>query len=136
MYLLTFFALLGITFLLLLLAGTQSVASDLVYWLVLFAWGGLGASFGPTLALSLYWHRTTKWGVLAGLIVGSVTTSIWNQTPWLSGIVYELLAAFFLSLLTAVLVSRATKAPEDARDDLLAVSSRYSWRLSRTKASC
>lgn len=30
------------------------LASDLVFWLVLFAWGGLGAAFGPTVLLSLF----------------------------------------------------------------------------------
>ncbi|WP_297090196.1 hypothetical protein [Thermococcus sp.] len=30
-------------------------AKDIIFWFVLFAWGGLGASIGPTLILSLYW---------------------------------------------------------------------------------
>ncbi len=105
----------------------QDLASELVFWLVLFAWGGLGASFGPTLVLSLFWHRATKWGVLAGLIVGTLTTILWNRIPWLSEIVYELVPAFFLSLLSVIIVSLATKPPEGARAELLAIASRYSW---------
>ena len=40
--------------------GLGAAAKDLVFWLVLFAWGGLGASFGPAVILSLFWTRTTK----------------------------------------------------------------------------
>ena len=35
------------------------VARDLVFWLVLFAWAGLGASLGPAVIFALYWKRTT-----------------------------------------------------------------------------
>ena len=31
-----------------------SMASELVFWLVLFAWGGLGASLGPAMIFSLF----------------------------------------------------------------------------------
>ncbi|MCP2599271.1 sodium/proline symporter, partial [Candidatus Aminicenantes bacterium AC-335-B20] len=54
-----------------------AVASQLVFWLVLFAWAGLGASFGPTIILSLFWKRTTKQGVIAGFISGTLITIIW-----------------------------------------------------------
>jgi len=33
-----------------------------VFWLVLYAWGGLASSFGPLIVLSLYWRRSsTSW---------------------------------------------------------------------------
>jgi SSS family solute:Na+ symporter len=74
------------------------VAKDLVFWLVLFAWGGLGASFGTALILSLYWRRTTISGVLAGMVTGTLVTVIWKL--FLKDVtgVYELIPAFFLSL--------------------------------------
>jgi solute:Na+ symporter, SSS family len=53
------------------------LAQDLVFWLVLFAWGGLGASFGPALILSLFWKGTTRQGILAGMITGTLTTIAW-----------------------------------------------------------
>ena len=81
------------------------IAQDLVFWLVLFAWGGLGASFGPALILSLYWKRTTKAGIVAGMITGTLITIVWKL--WLkepTGI-YELIPAFFGAVLVIVFVS-------------------------------
>lgn len=80
-------------------------AERAVYWLVLYAWGGLAASFGPPLVLSLRWKRTTKWGVLAGMIVGAVTVVIWYNIPVLKNAIYELVPGFFFSLIAVILVS-------------------------------
>lgn len=85
------------------------VAQDLVFWLVLFAWGGLGAAFGPPLLLSLFWHRTNKYGVAAGFISGMVTVILWNQIDFLKNIIYELVPAFLISTLLTILVSLITK---------------------------
>ena len=80
-------------------------AERAVYWLVLYAWGGLAASFGPPLLLSLRWKRTTKWGVLAGMVVGAVTIVIWYNVPVLKNALYELVPGFFFSLIAVILVS-------------------------------
>ncbi len=74
------------------------VAKDLVFWLVLFAWGGLGASFGTALILSLYWKRTTVSGVVAGMITGTLVTIVWKLFLKDTTGIYELIPAFFLSL--------------------------------------
>ena len=37
-------------------------AEQVVFWLVLFSWGGLGAALGPTSILALYWKGTTRAG--------------------------------------------------------------------------
>ncbi|KAA3618291.1 MAG: sodium/proline symporter [Calditrichaeota bacterium] len=81
------------------------IAQDLVFWLVLFAWGGLGASFGPALILSLYWQRTTKAGIIAGMITGTLITIIWKL--WLKAPtgIYELIPAFFGAFLVIIFVS-------------------------------
>jgi sodium/proline symporter len=85
-----------------------AAAEDLVFWLVLFAWGGLGASFGPVIVLALYWSGTTRWGALAGLITGTVVTSSWRL--WLKAPtgIYELIPGVAAALAAIVLVSRAT----------------------------
>jgi Na+/proline symporter len=53
------------------------IATDLVFWLVLFAWAGLGASLGPTSILALYWKGTTRTGVISGLLTGTFVTITW-----------------------------------------------------------
>ena len=81
------------------------LAQDLVFWLVLFAWGGLGAAFGPAMILSLYWRRTTRAGVVAGMVSGALLVVVWRL--WLrqpTG-VYELVPAFLGSAATIVVVS-------------------------------
>jgi SSS family solute:Na+ symporter len=86
------------------------VAQDLVFWLVLFAWGGLGASLGPALLLSLFWKGTTRNGVAAGMLTGTVVTIAWKL--WLrepTGL-YELVPAFALAMGAIVLVSRVEAA--------------------------
>ena len=80
-------------------------AKQLIFWLVLYAWAGLGASFGPPLLLSLWWKRTTRQGVLAGIIAGTLTVLIWYNVPVLKGLVYELVPAFLFSLITTWIVS-------------------------------
>jgi Na+/proline symporter len=94
------------------------VAADVVFWLVLFAWGGLGAAIGPPLILSLYWRRTTSAGVLAGMVVGTAVTVGWALTPVLKGALYELVPAFLASTAAVVTVSLATGSRgADAREE-------------------
>ncbi|UCH11619.1 MAG: sodium/proline symporter [Fidelibacterota bacterium] len=63
---------------------------------VLFAWGGLGAAFGPTLVLTLWWRGTTRNGVLAGMLTGFLTVVIWDNIPWGSHL-YSLVPGFLLA---------------------------------------
>jgi Na+/proline symporter len=92
------------------------LAETLVFWLVLFAWAGLGAALGPTSILALYWKGLTRAGVFAGLITGTVVTFVWALTPALDGWLYELIPAFALSLLATVLVSWGTRPPPAVND--------------------
>ena len=69
-----------------LAVGFGLAADQLVFWLVLFAWAGLGASLGPTSILALFWRRTTKVGVIAGILTGTVTTVIWYLAPALKSV--------------------------------------------------
>lgn len=85
------------------------IATDLVFWLVLFAWAGLGASLGPTSILALYWRGTTRAGVIAGLITGAVVTIFWYYIPVLKDAIYELVPGFFAAMIVTWLVSLFTK---------------------------
>jgi len=83
------------------------LAQDLIFWLVLFAWGGLGASFGTSLIFSLYWKRTTRDGVLAGMITGTVVTILWRVFLRAPTGIYELIPAFVCSSLAIALLGAA-----------------------------
>lgn len=88
--------------------------SDTILTLVGYAWAGFGSAFGPAILLSLYWKRTTKWGVLAGMIVGAVTVIAWVQIPFLKEMLYEMVPGFTFSLLAVIIVSILTKEPSKA----------------------
>ncbi len=88
--------------------------SDTILTLVGYAWAGFGSAFGPAILLSLYWKRTSKWGVLAGMIVGAVVVIAWVKIPSLKAIMYEMVPGFFCSLLTVIVVSLLTKEPVKA----------------------
>ncbi len=80
-------------------------SQDLIFWFVLFAWGGLGAAIGPTSILALFWKKTTKAGVIAGLLTGTITVFIWKSIPFLDEYMYELVPGFILSFFATVMVS-------------------------------
>lgn len=86
-----------------------------VFRVVSFAWAGFGATFGPVMLTALFWKRSNKYGALAGMIVGGVMVFVWKFliSP-LGGAfaIYELLPAFLAALLTIIVVSLVTKAPE------------------------
>ena len=88
------------------------LANDLIFWLVLFAWGGLGAAFGPVLICALYQKKTTKSAVLAGMISGTVITILWRLTLKNTTGVYELIPAFFGALGMITLISHIGKNRE------------------------
>ncbi len=88
-----------------------------IFFVVSYAWAGLGASFGPLTLCSLYWRRLTKQGAIAGMIAGTATVLIWhNLLSPLGGIfgIYELLPAFLISLIFIVVVSLLTPEPPQA----------------------
>jgi len=91
------------------------IAKDLIFWLVLFAWGGLGASFGSAITFSLYWPKTTKYGVIAGMISGTLVTIFWKQYLKESTGIYELIPAFLCSALMVVFFSLITQKITSAK---------------------
>ena len=86
------------------------LAEDQIFWLVLFAWGGLGASIGSTSLLALFWEGTTRQGVIAGILTGTISIFIWKNVPALNNLIYELIPTFFLAMLVTILVSKLTKS--------------------------
>ncbi|MFC7373247.1 sodium/proline symporter PutP [Fictibacillus iocasae] len=91
--------------------------SETILTLVGYAWAGFGSAFGPAILLSLFWKRMTKWGALAGIIVGALTVIIWVQFPDLKADIYEMIPGFFFSLIAVIIVSLMTKEPSDKVTD-------------------
>ncbi len=87
---------------------------ELIFSLVLFAWGGLGAGLGPPILLTLYFRRTTAAGMLAGMITGTVVTVAWKLIPACNQIVLELVPGFAASFVATLAISLITfKEPAD-----------------------
>lgn len=84
-----------------------------ILWFVLFAWAGLGAAIGPTSLLALFWKKTTREGVIVGLIAGSATVFIWKSSKILSAALYELIPGFIMALVLTILISLFTKRKKE-----------------------
>lgn len=79
-----------------------------------YAWGGFGAAFGPLIILSLTWRCTTKYGALAGMIIGAVTIFVVKNYIKIEGeYFYELLPGFILAFIAIVVVSMMTAKPSE-----------------------
>lgn len=83
--------------------------------MVSYAWAGFGAAFGPAILMSLFWRRTTRNSVLAGIIVGGVTVLVWKQFAWFG--LYEIVPGFILSIIAIYIVSKLDKQPARAITD-------------------
>ena len=85
---------------------------DSILDLVAYAFGGMGAAFGPCVILALYWRRFNRWGALSGIVAGTAVSSawwflsggpggIWDVTVGTPGFAAGLAASVIATLLTA-----------------------------------
>jgi len=89
-----------------------SSSSGSILGMVGYAWGGFGAAFGPIIILSLTWRGTTRYGALAGMIVGAATIFIVKNYVTIEGeYFYELMPGFILAFIAIILVSLITTKP-------------------------
>lgn len=79
-----------------------------IYTLVLYAWSGLGASFGPILIYSLYSKRTNSSIAWAGILGGSITTALW---PLLDVGIDPIIVGFLVSFLSIWSTARLSQLP-------------------------
>ena len=93
--------------------------------LVSNAWAGLGAAFGPTVVMSLFWRRTNLTGAVAGIVSGGLTVIVWDYIPLAAGQtlgsytgLYSLAVGFAVSLAMIIIFSLATKAPSKEITDV------------------
>ncbi len=76
-----------------------------IFGLVSYAWAGFGGTFGPLVLLALYWRGITNKGAIAGLIIGGITVVVWHNLHGGLFDIYEILPAFILNTIVAVIVS-------------------------------
>ena len=85
-----------------------------IYSLVLYAWSGLGASFGPLLLLCLYSNSINKYGAWAGILSGGTISALW---PYLNNRmpidIPMIVPAFFISFFSILIVSKITNAKKN-----------------------
>ena len=80
-----------------------------IFGVVSYAWSGLGSAFGPALVMALWWGKTTRQGIIAGLLVGFLTTIIWANIPELKALVTERLSSFVFAFIAVYIVSLQTQ---------------------------
>jgi len=83
----------------------SEIAGKNIFGVVSYAWSGLGSAFGPVLVMTLWWEKTTRKGVIAGLLTGFLTTIIWANIPQLKSLMTERLSSFVLAFLAVVIIS-------------------------------
>lgn len=78
---------------------------------VLYAWVGLGASFGPLVLASLYSRKVNRYGAIAGILVGGLLAASWDKlNPYLLDFtIPAMMPAFSLGLLSIYVVSWITQ---------------------------
>jgi solute:Na+ symporter, SSS family len=90
-----------------------------IYNLVLFAWTGLGTSFGPLILISLYSKKINRFGAIVGIFSGGLTTIL---SPYVSkSLNFEIptmLVGFLVSSFFIFLVSSLTKKTINERINL------------------
>jgi sodium/proline symporter len=84
-----------------------------IFDFVLYAWSGLGAAFGPVMVCILYYKKTTRQGVISGMLAGFATSIVWvelfkAQTHDL----YEAIPGFLAGFVVTYVVSALTHKPE------------------------
>lgn len=88
--------------------------------LVAYAWSGLGASFGPIIIISLYWHRMTRNSAIGGMLTGAVTVIVWEILGKRVGSIftlYSIIPGFLLNSIVVYGISLlGKKPPQEVRE--------------------
>ncbi len=93
-----------------------------IYTLVLYAWSGLGSSFGPLLLLSLYSKKVNKYGAWAGILLGGGIAALWpyfneyynaNPTEQIPAMIPAFTVSFISILIVSYLTQNKVKVSEE-----------------------
>ena len=98
------------------IANSKGSGAQAIMDMVENAWGAFGASFGPTILLSLFWKRFNYQGAVADVISGFVIDLGWLLTGMTASTgIFEIVPGFFGSLVVAIIVAKLTSAPNEKR---------------------
>jgi len=92
---------LSVVVLSLLSAAAALFVRESIFDLVLFAWSGLGAAFGPLLLVRCLRGPVRPGPTLVSMSLGFLVSVVWFFTPELKSLTYELVPAFLLALVPA-----------------------------------
>lgn len=100
------------------LAMTTNPESEkpVVYYLVLYAWGGLASAFSAPVLMAIYFRHMTRAGCLAGILAGSATCLIWHNTTQLASLAYEVIPAILVSAASIFIVSWLTQPAAESTE--------------------
>lgn len=82
--------------------------------LQMYAYTMYGVAITPVVLAALFWARATSWGAIAGMVVGGITTVVW-QSSGRSAEINAVVVALPLAVAALVIVSLATprSTPQD-----------------------
>jgi len=72
--------------------------------IVAYAWGGLGAAFGPVVLCALFSRRTGWQAALAGMASGTVVVVLWKLLGW-GEYLYEIVPGFGCNCLVILIIN-------------------------------
>ena len=102
-------------------AGIAVLLPDSILELVAYAWGGMGAAFGPGIILALYWRRFNFWGAVSSIIAGAAVSSIWGFASGGPGEVWDIMPGtpgFAASAVVGVAATLLTPRPSSETVEL------------------
>ena len=94
---------------------------DSIFDLVSYAWGGMGAAFGPVMVLGLYWRRFNAWGAGTAVVSGALAATLWQFLSGGPGGMWDIqpaTPAFVISMASAVGSTLLTPPPRQPVLDL------------------
>lgn len=94
--------------------------------LVSYAWAGFGASFGPTVLISVFWKKMTLPGAVFGMISGALTVIVWEYFNFLD--LYSLVPGFIISCVVIFVVSLLTQKNNKDVEELYTFLEKKFWQ--------
>jgi sodium/proline symporter len=49
-----------------------------IFWVIIFGWSGIAATFCPVIILTLFWKGYSEWGAIASMVSGFVSVILFN----------------------------------------------------------